>query len=182
MLYCTYCNKECKNSNSLRNHERLCKHNPNRQLTSYERGIDPFYNSRIVGPKSSKRGEEHKTATATRQCPHCLTWFEPMQIGGHVAQCSKLHNEERRVMHSGVTLDITVPQLEEYKKQHTTCEICGKSVDEVIKYTGKYASKRLCIDHDHTTNKFRGMLCQVCNRQLGWYEKYKQEVGKYLSK
>lgn len=29
---CKYCGKICKNSNSLRNHERLCKSNPNRQI------------------------------------------------------------------------------------------------------------------------------------------------------
>lgn len=29
---CEFCEKECKNENSLRNHSRLCKKNPNRQL------------------------------------------------------------------------------------------------------------------------------------------------------
>ena len=28
---CRFCGRECKNANSLRNHERLCKKNPNRQ-------------------------------------------------------------------------------------------------------------------------------------------------------
>lgn len=32
---CKYCKKECKNSNSLRNHERLCKYNPNRQESQF---------------------------------------------------------------------------------------------------------------------------------------------------
>ena len=31
ICYCKYCGKECKNLNSLHNHERLCKLNPNRQ-------------------------------------------------------------------------------------------------------------------------------------------------------
>lgn len=31
MLICKYCGKECKNANSLRTHERLCKKNPNHQ-------------------------------------------------------------------------------------------------------------------------------------------------------
>lgn len=35
MLVCKYCGKECKNSNSLNNHERLCKYNPNRQESSF---------------------------------------------------------------------------------------------------------------------------------------------------
>lgn len=34
MLYCKFCNKECKNANSLRNHERLCKENSNRDIKS----------------------------------------------------------------------------------------------------------------------------------------------------
>ena len=36
MLYCQYCNKECKNDNSLRNHERLCKNNPERSISNVE--------------------------------------------------------------------------------------------------------------------------------------------------
>lgn len=36
-MECKFCHKECKNDNSLRNHERLCKLNPNRQLTTYEK-------------------------------------------------------------------------------------------------------------------------------------------------
>lgn len=37
MYKCKYCQKECKNANSLRNHERLCKLNPDRDLTTYEK-------------------------------------------------------------------------------------------------------------------------------------------------
>lgn len=32
---CKFCGKACKNANSLRNHERLCKLNPNRQESSW---------------------------------------------------------------------------------------------------------------------------------------------------
>lgn len=31
-MECKFCSKVCKNSNSLRNHERLCNSNPNRQV------------------------------------------------------------------------------------------------------------------------------------------------------
>lgn len=31
MFVCQFCSRECKNSNSLSNHTRLCKNNPNRQ-------------------------------------------------------------------------------------------------------------------------------------------------------
>jgi len=34
MLTCKHCDKECKNLNSLRNHERLCKFNPEKQVSN----------------------------------------------------------------------------------------------------------------------------------------------------
>ena len=33
--YCQYCNKHCHNLNSLRNHERLCKNNPNKAVSGF---------------------------------------------------------------------------------------------------------------------------------------------------
>lgn len=35
MYICKFCEKVCKNINSLKNHERLCKLNPNRQYTYF---------------------------------------------------------------------------------------------------------------------------------------------------
>lgn len=34
-LICKFCGKTCKNGNSLRNHERLCKENPNHQVSNF---------------------------------------------------------------------------------------------------------------------------------------------------
>ena len=81
-----------------------------------------------------------------------------------------------------VTLDITYGELEEYRETHPVCEICGKTVSEATKWNSKFAVKNLCIDHNHTTGKFRGLLCQICNRQLGWYENNKENINKYLDK
>ena len=36
MYICKFCNQERKNNNSLRNHERLCKLNPEKQHTSFQ--------------------------------------------------------------------------------------------------------------------------------------------------
>ena len=46
-----------------------------------------------------------------------------------------------------------------YERSHTVCEICGK-----VWIAG---TERLCIDHDHTTGKIRGILCKHCNHVLG---------------
>lgn len=45
------------------------------------------------------------------------------------------------------------------KQQGGKCAICDKPQDESIKF--------LSIDHDHRTNKNRGLLCSNCNRGIG---------------
>ena len=67
-------------------------------------------------------------------------------------------------------LNKTIEEIENYKKDHVCCEICGK-FDCV-----------LCVDHDHNTNKFRGILCQSCNRFLGWFDNNKEKIKEYLKK
>ena len=42
----------------------------------------------------------------------------------------------------------------------TSCNLCGN-----------FKGKRLAFDHDHKTLKFRGWLCDPCNRALGILEK-----------
>ena len=76
----------------------------------------------------------------------------------------------------------TIADVESYVKTHTKCEICGKTIEETVKWTGSNRAKRLCIDHDHKSMQFRGVLCQVCNRQLGWFEKNKDAIINYLDK
>ena len=175
-LTCQFCGKLCKNLNSLTNHERLCKLNPNKQETLFDKGINPL----DFPVKVCKTGALSCTSSDDRLCPHCNMWFHKSSIGGHVNKCSKLHKEDRRVVVLGDVLDITVTQLAEYMSKQVTCEICGKTADEANIYKGKYAAKRLCVDHDHETNKFRGLLCSACNRNLGWYENHKKAADKYL--
>lgn len=81
----------------------------------------------------------------------------------------------------GHVLDITKGQLVEYREVQLTCEICGR---EETTCSSRYEDRvnKLSIDHDHDTLKFRGLLCSVCNRQLGWYEKNKHQIETYLQK
>lgn len=44
------------------------------------------------------------------------------------------------------------------KLQDYRCAICGK------KFTKKNPA---CIDHDHSTNKVRSLLCKKCNVAIG---------------
>jgi hypothetical protein len=46
--------------------------------------------------------------------------------------------------------------------QNGGCAICGNG-------PGSGRKKRLCVDHNHTTNKLRGLLCDRCNKALGLF-------------
>lgn len=52
-----------------------------------------------------------------------------------------------------------------WKAQKGKCAICGQSETAIEPKTGSV--KRLAIDHCHTTNKIRDLLCWRCNSALG---------------
>ena len=57
MLTCKFCCKECKNQNSLSNHQRLCSQNPSRQLSNLEKQLvkpPPWNKGKLLGPRSSE--------------------------------------------------------------------------------------------------------------------------------
>jgi Recombination endonuclease VII len=54
-----------------------------------------------------------------------------------------------------------------YEEQKGLCGICFKPETQTKKDGTVY---RLSVDHNHTTNKVRGLLCFSCNKKLGHYE------------
>ena len=65
----------------------------------------------------------------------------------------------------GITLEIYEEMLED---QHYGCKICGKDKEK--------NGKNLAVDHCHTTGKVRGLLCDKCNRGLGFFEEDKDKM------
>ena len=64
-----------------------------------------------------------------------------------------------------------------YEKSMESCEICG--------YKWIEGDDRLCIDHDHSTEKVRGVLCKHCNYVLGHSREDKtilEKTIKYIKK
>lgn len=56
----------------------------------------------------------------------------------------------------GATLEDYITKFEQ---QNGCCAICRQHV----------IGRTMDIDHDHSTNKFRGLLCRNCNLGLGYF-------------
>lgn len=61
---------------------------------------------------------------------------------------------------------------EEYEKlleyHNNKCGICNREETRIARKDG--TASPLSIDHDHKTGKIRGLLCNQCNRALGFFE------------
>jgi hypothetical protein len=66
--------------------------------------------------------------------------------------------------------------LRQEKKKHRSkpldlkCECCGKEITE----------SEFRFDHDHTTGKFRGWICDVCNVTIGKMGDTRDSVTSYI--
>lgn len=105
----------------------------------------------------------------------------PPKVSPHKYRLDK-STDLYRIRSSKVLLVNTIEDVENYMSKQLTCEICGRTIEEATKWQHTSNAKRLCVDHDHDTMQFRGALCQICNRQLGWYEANKEAIDKYLDK
>ena len=68
------------------------------------------------------------------------------------------HREEARAIALMRNYGITIEEYDNmFAAQNGICAICGKPQN----------GKRLFVDHNHETDKVRGLLCQNCNIALG---------------
>lgn len=78
----------------------------------------------------------------------------------------KRNKDKIRAQKYGLTVEQVAQML---KNQDHKCAICSATLQ-------KYH-----IDHCHTTNKVRGILCISCNVRLGWFEGREEAITKYRS-
>lgn len=56
--------------------------------------------------------------------------------------------------------DLTIDAYNDlFNNQNGRCKTCGVHQTEL--------KKKLCVDHNHATNRVRGLLCDACNVALG---------------
>jgi hypothetical protein len=82
----------------------------------------------------------------------------------HPEQWELLKKNQRFRRRYGITVDIYEQLLE---KQNGKCRICLQ-IPKGIHGSGRL--KVLHVDHDHSTGEIRGLLCDNCNRGLGYFK------------
>lgn len=164
-----YCSRSCSNS-----HKPSQKHKEKTRAS-----IKKFYEESAYHCRYCKQAcKDDDSLNKHEQSCKCNP-----SVGGHRKPPHTRHYYTRpMILKTGIVLDVSRAFVDKYKKDHPVCEICGRSVEETVKTKSKFSPHNLCIDHDHNTMKFRGVLCSLCNRQLGWYEKNKDAINRYLDK
>ena len=95
---------------------------------------------------------------------------------GHVSACKecaiKPYTTEKQARQRSYKLmanfGMTVEQYDDLLiAQGNVCAICTKPETS---RSGAGVIKRLAVDHNHSTGKVRGLLCENCNRGLGLFK------------
>ena len=89
---------------------------------------------------------------------------------------NRLVDRKKELKRLGVSIDDFNKILQGQEGKCAICSLCFEK-----------ENKKPCIDHCHKTGKVRGILCRICNMQLGHIEsqrvknyKFFQEAIKYL--
>lgn len=103
------------------------------------------------------------------ECLDCKKIFdikefpELLQYGSYRCRnCLSSKNHKYQIAKLGCTKEKFQELLE---LQNNKCAICKSDFGHISKNGVK---SRLAVDHDHTTNHIRGLLCGRCNRGLGY--------------
>lgn len=104
--------------------------------------------------------------------PECLRCKRERDNTPH----ARRQRKDRQLQHKyGIT-------LKDYEqrviKQNGRCACCGKPETRVNAYG---EPKALAVDHDHQSNRIRGLLCASCNKGIGSLGDDPQSVFKAFS-
>ena len=56
------------------------------------------------------------------------------------------------------------------EEQNNRCAICNIEFKDMNSEESGLTVNSICVDHNHTTNKYRGLLCSHCNLGLGHFK------------
>lgn len=89
---CKFCGKTCKNQNSLRNHERLCKNNPNHQ--SVKGGFEHY--NELLKKKLVKRKPSNQFIKAREQGIEHFSISDETRLKLSISARSRRHTDKEK--------------------------------------------------------------------------------------
>lgn len=140
--------------------------------------------------QTTKRSLKHSHGTVARYKGGCrCVLCKQANAKAHRVYRAKRGTEYVREINLKRSFGISIKDHDEMlKKQKGVCAICGKPESHGhynVKQSKVVKLKNLAVDHDHTTNRVRGLLCQRCNRGIGLFGDDIQTLEKaiqYLNK
>lgn len=124
-MKCKFCNKECKNENSLRNHERLCNLNPKRQTI---KSNFITYNEKVKNGLVTKENK-NQHVKAKLEGRKIIISDETRKKLSKSNKGNKL-NEEQRLKHKKAMKNAVLKNPESY----TASNVSGRT--PIIEYNG----------------------------------------------
>jgi hypothetical protein len=126
-----------------------------------EKPIEAFTNNR-----RTRKGE--LVLYQRKQCKQCRSQQHRARL------VARFDTKERQKYHGLTKLkticrDLHIPLetvFDTLKKQQGRCFICHDPIEFFV----SDIKRRACLDHDHKTNQFRGVLCNWCNAGLGCFD------------
>jgi hypothetical protein len=106
-----------------------------------------------------KRRELFKRRVARGKCHNC---HRPATAGKSRCEVCAIDHSRK---HKNLSIAEQQKALDAFAVFDGFCQSCGSS-DPV----GGRRSRRWNLDHDHATNKFRGILCSRCNKGLAFFQ------------
>ena len=172
MMECKYCNKECKNANSQRNHERLCKKNPDRDVSTFvhlNRGDSKYiescrYCSKEISRNNMKRHESScdKNPANLKQCPNCGKDFV-----GESATCSySCSNSYFRSGKNNPNWKESNYRTTCFESHEKRCVVCGEDKIVAVHH----------FDHDHDNNDVENLIPLCPTHHQYCHSRYADEV------
>lgn len=117
-LNCQFCNKLCKNRNSLCNHERQCSLNPNRQVSGFvQYNLEIKSGARQVWNKNLTKELDERVASQGESLSNYYKTHDSVWKGKHLPE------EMRKNIGRGVKkFLIEHPEMVPYKRNHSSNE------------------------------------------------------------
>lgn len=136
------------------------------------------------GHKSSharKNKQSYTSSLRDIECKNCKK-VHSRQSWNSIVFCDWACRKEYMAGNKGRTVIFNLEKrdIDEYIARVSLCEICGNGEKANTRPELKTTKNKLCRDHNHSNNNFRGALCYSCNVKLGWYEKLSAEINNYL--